>query len=91
MVDCDELLIPLADIGGALAGFILGLGICGWKTFSPMMFTVFKDLGEARHGKVKKRDETFANSILSFFKTLDETLGSGIGWSLSPTSSKAAR
>jgi len=24
--------------------------------------------------------------MLAFFKTLDETLGSGIGWSLSPTS-----
>ena len=39
--------------------------------------------------KGKKRDESFTNSVLAFFKTLDETLGSGIGWSLSPTSSKS--
>jgi hypothetical protein len=26
------------------------------------------------------------DSVLTFFKTLDETFGNGIGWSLSPTS-----
>jgi len=27
--------------------------------------------------------------VRAFFRTLDETLGSGIGWSLSPTSEKS--
>jgi hypothetical protein len=45
------------------------------------MFTVFKDLCEQSSDE---KDDIPARKMLAFFKTLDETLGSGIGSSLSP-------
>lgn len=54
-----------------------------------MMFAIFEDLYEHKTLKGDK-DETLAISVPTFFKTLDETLGSGMGWSLSPTSKKVA-
>jgi hypothetical protein len=54
-----------------------------------MVFAVFEDLSKIMEGK--GGTGLSASSVLAFFRTLDETLGSGIGWSLSPTSEKVAR
>jgi hypothetical protein len=48
------------------------------------MFAIFEDLCERDDDE--KKTTSSQGKMLAFFKTLDETLGSGIGWSLSPTS-----
>ena len=61
LIDGDELLIPLADIGGTLASFILiRLGIRGRKRFATVMFAVLENLirhnmRSTSHHKVAQR------------------------------------
>ena len=84
LIDSDEFLIPLVNVGGALARIILVLlGVSCGQRLAAMVLAVLENL-------CKRCDQyTGACTITTrrtFFNTLDDTLGRGIGWSLSPTS-----
>ncbi len=83
LINRDELLVPLRDVSGAFAGLVLGLlRVRSRKGFATVVLAVFEDLSWAL---------IFLHTIqcyITFFRTLDETLGRGMGWSDSPTSTR---
>ena len=83
LINRDKLLVPFADVRCPLACFVLAL-VCVWRRqgLTAMVFAVFENLRNMSHLRFRSQyDLNF-----TFFNTLDETLGRGIGWSDSPTS-----
>jgi hypothetical protein len=84
LINGDEFLIPLADVGGALASLVLvGLGVGCRKRLAAVVLAVLQYLCLTG---VRDRSLITRRQSLAFFKTLEETLGRGMGWSDSPTS-----
>ena len=94
LVDGDEFLVPLADVRRPLARLVLVLlRVCGGQGLAPVVLAVFKNLTcrcVARSNKPRNdrsqrvsstavSPPTLAREKLTFFSTLDETLGRGIG------------
>ena len=94
LVDGDEFLVPLANVRRPLARLVLVLlRVCGGQGLAPVVLAVFKNLTcrcVARSNKPRNdrsqrvssttvSPPTLAIEKLTFFSTLDETLGRGIG------------
>ena len=79
LIDRDELLVPLADVGRPLASLVLALlGIGSRQRLPPMVLAVLEDLWRApKSGTLPPR--TPSRTERTFFRTLEETLGSGMG------------
>ena len=85
LINRDEFLIPFVNVGGALAGIILVLFcISSGEWLAAMVFAVFENLDTQLDHEAT--DIRVMEGLRTFFKTLDDTLGRGMGWSLSPTS-----
>ena len=84
LINCDKLLVPFANIGCPLSVLVRVCFVGGWQRLATMVLAVLQNLCE-------KCDQTRTSAyvtqkLLTFFSTDEATLGSGIGWSLSPTS-----
>ena len=93
LVDGDEFLVPLADVRRPLARLVLVLlRVCGGQGLAPVVLAVFKNLtcGCGAQQQAEERPQSarlLHNGVatdtgqekLTFFSTLDETLGRGIG------------
>jgi hypothetical protein len=62
------------------------LGVCGGEGLATVVLAVFEDLSQASILFL-----CFNRGVFTFFRTLDETLGRGMGWSDSPTSREKER
>ena len=91
LINGDELLVPLRDVRSTLARLVLALlRICSGEGLATVVLTVLEDLSVARAKNGHQPEDTPPKTLRTFLRTLEETLGSGMGWSLSPTSVRSS-
>lgn len=88
LINGDELLVPFANIRCAFACLVLTcFRVSRRKRLSTMMLAILENL----KGACKLMVLDIVEQRRTFFSTLEETLGKGIGWSDSPTSRSLKR
>lgn len=88
LVDLNEFLVPLGDVGGTLAGIIVGrIGISRGERIIAVMIAILEDLirmvMSVHVQKVKNvnrhPERASIHAPLTFLRTLEFTLGRGMG------------